>query len=204
MAIHDIMSLVLGFGMVGVLAISFAEKFVPIVPSYVMLMLLGMTADDGAGLSLLVLITALGSLAASLGWFAIGRALGERRVERAVACWGRYVFFKPRTYRDLASSYRRNRFRVTLFAQIVPVARVYMGLPAGVLKLRTMAFAFPAALGILCWNIPFLGLGFVLKSTSFSPDQVGVWASIGLICAEILIFIVVRHLRATRVRDVAA
>lgn len=198
MGAHDILNLFLGLGLFGAFAISFAEKFVPVVPSYVILMFLGMTAQDALSLSSLILATAVGSLAATLGWLGIGRALGERRVERAVGRWGRFVFFKMKSYRSLASAYRRNRFWVTLFGQTVPVARVYLGLPAGVLRLRPVAFAVPAALGILCWNIPFLTLGFVLKGSAMSPDHLGLWVSAILIAAELLILLLVKAVRRAR------
>lgn len=193
--VQDVLTLLLGLGLLGSFAVSFAEKFVPVVPSYVLLMLLGMTASNAVSLSLLVAATAIGSLAASLGWFSIGRALGEQRVERAVARWGRFAFLKPQAYQSLASAYRRNRFWVTLLGQTVPVARVYLGLPAGVLRLRLASFAVPAAIGILCWNVPFLLLGFALRGSAHSPGQVGLWASCALVGAELIVVIAIRARR---------
>lgn len=201
MAVHDIIAAFLSLGVVGVFGISFAEKFVPIVPSYVLLLLLGMTARDPQSLSTMIAATAIGSLSATLGWLAIGRALGERRVERAVARWGKFVFFKLKSYRSLAAAYRRNRFWVTLLGQTVPVARVYLGLPAGVLRLSPVAFVPPAALGILCWNVPFLALGFMLKGSALPPDHVGLWASAILIASEAAIFLGIRAIRRARHRQ---
>lgn len=201
MGIHDLFAVFLGFGAFGVFCLSFAEKFVPIVPSYVLLMLMGMTARDVPSLSTLVVASAVGSLTATLGWLGIGRALGEKRVERAVARWGKFVFFKLKSYRSMAAAYRRNRFWVTLLGQTVPVARVYLGLPAGVLRLSPVAFVVPAAIGILCWNVPFLALGFVLKGSALQPGTVGLWASVILIATEIMILLGVRAVRRARRRQ---
>jgi alkaline phosphatase len=196
-AVTDLLSL----GLMGVFLVTALEKFVPVVPSYVMLMALGMSAPDLRRLAIMLVVTVIGSLCGSAGWFAIGRTLGERRIERLVARFGRYVFFRLPTYRRLATSYRRNRFRVTALGQTIPVARVYLGLPAGVLKLPAISFLAAATLGILIWNLPFLLLGFLLKDTSHSPIYVGLWASIALIAGEFLIIGLVGLIRRSRAGD---
>ena len=135
----EIIPTFLSFGLAGMFAISFLEKFIPVAPSYVLFMLLGMTAASQSGLLALLVVTIAGSLAGSLGWYGLGRWLGEQRVEAAVARYGKYIFFKLPTYHRLAASYRGNRFVVTMLGQTVPVARVYLGLPAGVLAATSVA-----------------------------------------------------------------
>lgn len=194
----DLVADLLSLGLIGVFLVTALEKFIPVVPSYVMLMALGMSAPDLPRLTMMLGITVIGSLCGSAGWFAIGRTLGERRIERLVARFGKYVLFPLPTYRRLAASYRRNRFRATAFGQTIPVARVYLGLPAGVLKLPAISFLTAATLGILVWNLPFLLLGFVLKGTSRSLFDVGLRASIVLVAAEFLIFALAGIIRRSR------
>lgn len=194
----DTITHLLSLGLIGVFLVTTLEKFIPVVPSYVMLLALGMSAPDLPQLTVMLAITVIGSLCGSAGWFAIGRTLGEQRIERIVARFGKYVFFPLPTYLRLAESYRRNRFRVTAFGQTIPVARVYLGLPAGVLKLPALSFLTAATLGILVWNLPFLLLGFLLKGTSHSLFYVGLRASIVLVAAEFLIVVLVRMIRRSR------
>jgi membrane protein DedA with SNARE-associated domain len=194
----DTVTHLLSLGLIGVFLVTTLEKFIPVVPSYVMLLALGMSAPDLPQLTVMLAITVIGSLCGSAGWFAIGRTLGEQRIERIVARFGKYVFFPLPTYLRLAESYRRNRFRVTAFGQTIPVARVYLGLPAGVLKLPALSFLTAATLGILVWNLPFLLLGFLLKGTSHSLFYVGLRASIVLVAAEFLIVVLVRMIRRSR------
>lgn len=194
----DAVTNLLSLGLIGVFVVTALEKFVPVVPSYVMLLALGMSAPDLPWLTVMLVITVIGSLCGSAGWFAIGRVLGEHRIERLVARFGKYVFFPLPTYQRLAASYRRNRFRATALGQTIPVARVYIGLPAGVLKLPAISFLAAATLGILVWNLPFLLLGFLLKGTSHSLFYVGLRASIALIAAEFLIVGLVGMIRRTR------
>jgi alkaline phosphatase len=199
----EIIPTFLSFGLAGMFAISFLEKFIPVAPSYVLFMLLGMTAASQSGLLALLVVTIAGSLAGSLGWYGLGRWLGEQRVEAAVARYGKYIFFKLPTYHRLAASYRGNRFVVTMLGQTVPVARVYLGLPAGVLRLPLASFSAAAALGILPWNLTFLTLGFVLQGSSQSPTTVGLWASAVLIATEFALFFLVRSVRQRRARTTA-
>lgn len=197
----DAVTNLLSLGLIGVFVVTALEKFVPVVPSYVMLLALGMSAPDLPWLTVMLVITVIGSLCGSAGWFAIGRVLGEHRIERLVARFGKYVLFPLPTYQRLAASYRRNRFRATALGQTIPVARVYIGLPAGVLKLPAISFLAAATLGILVWNLPFLLLGFLLKGTSHSLFYVGLRASIALIAAEFLIVGLVGMIRRSRTAD---
>ena len=194
----DLVTDLLSLGLIGVFLVTALEKFIPVIPSYVMLLALGMSAPDLPRLTMMLGMTVVGSLCGSAGWFAIGRTLGEQRIERLVARFGRYVLFPLPTYHRLAASYRRNRFGVTAFGQTIPVARVYLGLPAGVLKLPAMSFLAAATLGILVWNLPFLLLGFALKGTSHSLFYVGLRASIALVAAEFLIVALVGLVRRLR------
>jgi alkaline phosphatase len=184
-----------GFGLIGLAGIALTEKVLPVVPSYVMLMLLGMTATDLASLVGMIAATSAGSLTGSLCWYGVGRCLGGQRVEATVAKFGRYIFLPTRRYQQLANAYRRRHFRVTLIGQLVPVARIYLALPAGVLKLRFRAFTLAAVLGIILWNTPFLTLGYVLHRSGRDPIEVGFWVSAILIAVEALILLSLRARR---------
>ncbi len=179
-----LVAMVLSFGLPGLLFIALAEKFTPIIPSYVMLMLLGMTVPNSADLGLAILATAVGSLTGSVIWYGVGRLFGAPRVEAIVTRFGKYVFFSDRHYQSLANAYRRNHFWVTLFGQTIPVARIYLALPAGVFAIQPIVFVVAAAFGILLWNAPFLTLGYLLRGSSHDPVTVGFWVSGALVGTE--------------------
>ncbi|QND54810.1 DedA family protein (plasmid) [Phyllobacterium sp. 628] len=189
----------LSFGLVGIGSLALLEKFIPILPSYVLFMLLGMTVTDGNGLVLAILVTVLGSATGALGWFALGWLLGPDRAEAIVARYGKYVFLKPAVYERMTNSYRRNHFWVTLTGQIIPTVRIYLALPAGVLRLDPRAFTIAIVIGTLVWNTPFLCLGYALRGSPYNPVHVGFWASIALFIVEasiILGFSLRKKLRA--------
>ncbi|WP_288192123.1 DedA family protein [uncultured Phyllobacterium sp.] len=189
----------LSFGLVGFGSLALLEKFIPVIPSYVLFMLLGMTVPDGNGLGLAILVTTIGSAAGALGWFSLGWLLGPERAKAIVARYGRYVFLKPAFYERLTNSYRSNHFWVTLTGQVIPTVRIYLALPAGVLRLDPRAFTLATAVGTFLWNTPFLCLGYALRGTPYDPIHVGFWASVVLFIAEgsIILFFSLRRKRRT-------
>lgn len=179
----------MSFGLVGLGLLALAEKAIPVLPSYVMLMIFGMTATDGVNLAGMIVATSIGSMTGAIGWYGLGRVLGAERVEAFVARFGKYVLLKPALYQRLAGAYRSNHFWVTLFGQTLPTVRIYLALPAGVLGLELKAFLVSTSLGTLIWNMPFLSLGYALRSSGHDAMQVGFWIAAGLIASEVAILL---------------
>jgi alkaline phosphatase len=174
----------LSFGLLGAGLLAFAEKFVPLLPSYVLLMLVGMTVSSGIDLTMTIVATSIGSVIGAAGWYGLGRTLGSERIENLVARFGKYVLLRPSLYSRLSNAYRGNHFWVTLIGQTLPTVRIYLALPAGVLKLEPRAFLAATSLGTLIWNMPFLSLGYSLRGSGRDPVSVGFWVAAMLIAAE--------------------
>lgn len=174
----------LHFGLVGVGCLAVAEKFIPLLPSYVLLMLLGLTVSDGTMLAMTILATSAGSVVGAIGWYGLGRALGPLRIEGLVTRYGKFVLLRPSLYRRLTDAYRGNHFWVTLIGQTLPTVRIYLALPAGVLRLEPRAFVTATAIGTLIWNMPFLSLGYVLRGSGHDPVSLGFWVVVLLIAVE--------------------
>lgn len=182
----------MSFGLLGISCLAVAEKFVPILPSYILLMVLGMTAADGADLVMMIVATSVGSVVGAVGWYGLGRALGAERIEGFVARFGKYVLLKPSLYGRLTGAYRSNHFWVTLIGQTLPTVRIYLALPAGVLRLEPKAFLAATSLGTLIWNMPFLSLGYALHGSDHDAVSVGFWVAAGLIATELAILLALR------------
>ncbi|OKO80939.1 alkaline phosphatase [Bradyrhizobium sp. NAS80.1] len=179
----------LNFGLVGIGCLAVVEKFVPLFPSYVLLMLLGLTVSDGAMLAVTIMATTVGSVVGAIGWYGIGRALGSQRIEGLVTRYGKYVFLRPTLYARLANAYRGNHFWVTLIGQTLPTVRIYLALPAGVLGLEPRAFVAATTIGTVIWNMPFLSLGYALRGSSHDPVSIGFWVAAVLIAVEVTIIL---------------
>jgi alkaline phosphatase len=182
----------LHLGLLGVGCLAVAEKFIPMFPSYVLLMLLGLTIADGPTLAMTILATSIGSSVGAIGWYGIGRAFGSRRVEGLVTRYGKYVALRLSLYRQLTDAYRGHHFWVTVIGQTLPVVRIYLALPAGVLRLEPRVFIAAAAIGTVIWNTPFLALGYALRGSGYDPVRIGFWVAAALLIVEAAILLGLR------------
>jgi alkaline phosphatase len=190
-----------GYGLIGIVGIGVAEKIVPIVPSYVVLLFLGMTcASTRNDLFQVIAATTTGSTLGSLWWYSCGRALGVRRTDAMIARFGRYVFLKASLYSRLTNAYRQNHFWVTLVGQTIPVVRIYLSLPAGVLRLAPRSFIAATLLGACAFNALLLSLGYVLRDGGGDPLQSGMWAVAALVAAEFTVILAMRLASALGIR----
>jgi len=183
----------LSLGAFGAGCLAMGEKLLPIVPSYALLVFIGMTiVPDPDTLIQTVMATAAGSTAGSLCWYGAGRAIGPNRIATAVGRFGRYVFLSPALYRRMADAYRRNDWCVTAVGQVIPTVRVFMPLAAGALGLELWNFMLAISLGSLAWNTPLLTLGYLVRNTGRDPIYVGMLALCGLIATEIVVLVALR------------
>src|SRR5215471_3051219 len=67
----------LAWGFLGAGCLALMEKLIPIVPSYLLLVFLGMTRVSNAGeLMTTILMTTIGSTTGAMCWFVLGRTIG--------------------------------------------------------------------------------------------------------------------------------
>jgi len=185
-------------GPLGVGSIALAEKLLPIVPSYAVFVIVGMMIAASAGdLMTTVIAAALGSTIGALCWYGLGAALGSRRSEVMVRKLGPYVFLKLSLYERMSEAYRRNHFWVTAIGQTVPVVRVYLSIPAGVLNLAIVEFTAATLFGSMAWCGPLIAFVYVMAKQGADPMSSGPIVVLTLVCLE---FIAIFGWRARRRR----
>jgi membrane protein DedA with SNARE-associated domain len=191
----------LGFGFLGAGVLAFTEKILPIPPSHVLLLFLGMTAAPNSEvLATLLLITALSSTIGSLFWYGMGRWLGSDRADRLVERFGKYVLLPRETYQRLARAYRGNQFRVTLLAQLVPTVRIYLAIPAGAWRLAALPFVSGTFCGSLVWNAAFLSAGYLMRHAGQDPVTIGFRIVAVVLVLETAFLIALRYGAVGRIR----
>ncbi len=186
-------------GPLGIAGIALAEKFFPFVPSYVVFVVLGMTAASGQG-NLAVTLAAIvaGSTIGALGWYCLGLALGPRRAEALVERFGRFIFLKPALYHRMTGAYRRNHFWVTVVGQTIPAVRIYLSIPAGVLQLAIANFVTATLIGSLLWSGPLVTLGYVLRERGAEATSLGLLVVTVLVGLELVVLLGWRLIRIPR------
>jgi len=196
MDVSEFVSLLVEAGPVGIAAVALAEKFFPVVPSYVVFVLLGMTAASGQGdLAVTVAATVTGSTLGALGWYCLGLALGPKRAEGLIERFGRFVFLKPALYHRMTGAYRSHHFWVTVLGQTIPAVRIYLSIPAGVLQLAIANFLTATLIGSLLWSGPLLTLGYVLREKGADAASLGLLVVTALVGLELVILLSWRLIR---------
>ncbi len=173
------------YGLVGAFLLALAERLIPVVPSYGLFIFLG-SALVRAPVDLvpLIIVTTLASTLGAVCWYGIGNILGEERTHAMVKRFGRYVWLKEELYLSLADRYSRNTFVATFIGQTVPVVRVYLSLPAGILSLPLATFALAVVCGSAIWVGGFTCLGYVLTIFGWDPAVTTLVAVIVLLIVE--------------------
>ncbi len=148
-------------------------------------------AHHHLNLAAVVAVGVVGDLAGSAVAYAIGRAGGRPLVER----WGRYVLLRPHDLDRAESWFRRRGDTAVLVSKLVPVARSFISLPAGVAEMPFGKFMVFVAAGTLPFAVAMAALGYLLGSKVldyFTPVSIVVaTALVGL-----LVWWLVRRSRA--------
>jgi len=160
------------------------EKFIPILPSYVLFPAIGMGATDTRGLLLRCITATIGSVGGAAGWYLLGTLIGPLQVQRFVKHYGRWIFLSPQLYDRIAASYRRWPFGMTFIGQLIPTVRIYQALPAGVLQLPLLPFLVATGIGALCWIAPLTIAGHSLRQYGWTASEAGMGMLVVLLTIE--------------------
>ncbi|QNA83864.1 DedA family protein [Sphingomonas sp. So64.6b] len=158
------------YGLLGAALLALAERLVPVVPSYGLFIFLGSSmVAQPIDLVPLIIATTLASSLGAVCWYGLGHWLGEERTHQLVKRFGRYVWLREPVYLSLSDRYSRNAFIATFIGQTIPVVRVYLSLPAGILALPLLTFTLAVFSGSALWVGAFTSLGYGLHVLGWNP-----------------------------------
>lgn len=183
-------------GPIGIAVLGIAEKLCPVMPSYVVFVVVGMIVAAGqSNLTFAMLAIAAGSTVGSLCWYGAGLTLGEQRSHAFVVRFGLYMRLTPTRYQHVIDSFHRNLLLIATVGQTIPAVRVYMAIPAGALGVSLRRFLLGTFIGSLAWSAPLVGLGYFVGDSSSDPASAGLILVAALIGLEILAFLIWRRVR---------
>lgn len=187
------------YGLVGLLAVALAERFMPVLPSYGLLLSVGIGAVDGDwSLSAAFLSTVAGSMFGCAAWFYAVRGLGDARSSRRLKRAGQ-IFGMPigRVERGIASV-RRNQVALAFALQLVPTVRLVAPALAALSRSNSGNVLIASAAGIAVWNRLFVGIGFYASRSigSANTTVLAVTALGCLLVAEAFLLWIARRVSA--------
>lgn len=159
------------YGLIGLLALGIFERFVPIVPSYGVLVAIGIAADERVwSLYTAVFGSVAGSLFGSLALYWLTLHLSEERVHRMLLWVGRMTGISaPRIERSIVL-FREHQRGLSFGMQLVPSIRLISPIIAGMFRADGRAFAIATLLGILSWNGLFIAVGYIASNVSVETN----------------------------------
>jgi membrane protein DedA with SNARE-associated domain len=159
------------YGVIGLLALGIFERFVPIVPSYGVLVAIGIAADERVwSVWTAVFGSVAGSLFGSLALYWLTLHLSEERVHRMLLWVGRMTGISaPRIERSIVLFHEHQR-GLSYGMQLVPSIRLISPIIAGMFRADANAFAIATLLGILSWNGLFIAVGYIASNITVETN----------------------------------
>ncbi|GLR55831.1 DedA family protein [Rhizobium indigoferae] len=199
----DLIEWIAIYGIFGLFAIGLAERFLPALPSYGVLVAIGIAADDEVwSLHTAVIGTTVGSAIGALGLYLLVRAVGKRRTTALLYSVGGWVVLsRPRIDWTLSSLRDRER-ALTILSQLIPTVRLISPVAAGLLGTSALRFAAGVSVGIVLWNGLFIAAGYlaVMAMPGINSSALALKVLVLLVAAELLIALVWRLQRRHSMR----
>lgn len=150
------------YGLIGLVAIGVAERFVPVLPSYGLLVAIGIAAAGGTwSVEAAMTATVVGSLVGCLALYWLALALGEVRAYRMLDWIGRLGGMSASRVDGMVSSFHTHQRLFAFGCQLVPTIRLISPVIAGFFRADARAFTIATMAGIVVWNSLFISVGHV-------------------------------------------
>lgn len=185
-----LMTCIAAYGIVGLFALGLAERFVPILPSYGVLVAIGIAAAEGAWpVTSAVAATVGGSVAGCLLLYGIAIALNEDRGRRVLTAVGRLAGMSSKRVDSTLVSFQEHQRLLVFGSQLVPTVRLISPAIAGLFRADVTSFTAATMAGIVVWNMLFIGVGHVAASIapSVNASVLAVQVLILLVTTEVIL-----------------
>jgi len=103
-----------------------------------------------------VWVATLANLAGSIALFLIGRSGGRWFIEK----YGKYFLIHKRDLDRADIWFEKHGIKAVFFSRMLPVARTFISLPAGIAKMNIWKFSLFTFLGALPWNFVLAFIGY--------------------------------------------
>lgn len=147
-------------GYAGIVLLTLAENVFPPLPSELIMPLAGFVASRGElNFWLAVVAGTAGSFAGAVGWYEVGRRVGEDRLRAWVSRHGRWMAVGGGDIDRSAAWFRRHGATAVLVGRLVPGVRTFISLPAGVARMPFWRFTALTVAGCVPWVLALAVIG---------------------------------------------
>lgn len=197
-ALHHLVLFIEGIGYLGIFIGMFLEStFIP-VPSEIIMIPAGMSAAQGTmNIYAIIALGTLGSLCGALFNYFLAVSFGRSILFKI----GKYFFIKPKTIIKIEEFFYKHGAISTFIGRLIPGARHYISLPAGIAKMNLFKFCFYTTLGSFIWCVILTYLGFFVgKNQDLIKEYLGILilACLALCAISILIYIRIHRKKSAK------
>lgn len=183
------------YGVFGLLALGIFERFVPILPSYGVLVAIGIAADEGAwSLPTAVGGSVFGSMVGCLALYWLTLSLSEARIHRLLVWIGKMTGLSAARIDKTIMLFRVHQRGLSFGMQLVPSIRLISPVIAGLFRANARAFSLATLAGIVLWNGLFIGVGYAASSIApeTNASALALQVVVALLVIELLLALVWR------------
>jgi membrane protein DedA with SNARE-associated domain len=202
--LHWITHLVNSLNYWGVAILMAVENIVLPIPSELIMPLAGFkTARDQMTLFGVIAAGTAGSVIGGLPLYYAGYALGEDRLRKWIARYGKWVLLRPGDLDRASDRFSGNSFVDVTVGQLLPGIRGLISIPAGVARMNVGLFLLANLIGTLVWCTVLavagrlLGRNFAKIHQFLGPTG---WAVLGVLAAALAYWLIRRKRRSSRGR----
>lgn len=156
---HFFVEIVNDWGYIGIFVLMTLESTVFPIPSELIMIPAGYLAHEGELSAILSIIAGTGgSLAGAMINYVVSRRYGRSFL------WnhGKKILVSRRRLVQMDYFFRRYGEVTTFLGRLIPVARHYISIPAGLAKMRLWRFILFTSLGAFVWMVVLTGLGYFI------------------------------------------
>jgi len=148
------------------------ENVFPPIPSELIMGIGGIRVAQGRmEATPLLLAGTIGTTIGNYFWYALGRALGFRRLRPVIDLFGRFLTIEWRDVRHINVAFRRYGPGIVFIFRFMPMFRTMVSLPAGLFHMGRIRFLIWTTGGALIWNILLVGGGWLLGARFREIDR---------------------------------
>jgi len=176
-------------GYFGIVFLMFLENVFPPIPSEIIMPLAGFIVSKGERTFLGVALSGtIGSVLGALPLYYAGYFIGERRLERFVDEYGRWLTISRKDLEKAKKWFDRHGRTAVLFCRLVPGVRSLISIPAGIKKMPIISFLGYTAIGASFWTVILTYAGYVLGAKFGQVEKYLNPISYGVLLAIVLIY----------------
>lgn len=185
-----VLSTIDDWGYAGIFMLMLVEHLFPPIPSEVIMPLAGyLSASGQMNLALVILSGTAGSVLGTLVWYWVALSIGETRLKRFAARYGRVLTLSPSDIDKARAWFERYGAIVVFFGRMIPAIRTLISVPAGFARMRFLPFFLLTAVGSLIWTCFLTFAGLILESQYARLENYVDPVSKAVVLAVVLVYV---------------